>query len=287
MTGRMISTCILTDELAQFVDLSFDGQDHVQLMPLHLGMDGGSVVDLSRLKATQMPHARTGSPPPSLIAPGVDAYVQAFSSIARDYSDILAVLPAGGLSESYHNASIAAEMMEGTCKAAVVDTGSVGVGLGVLVAAAAERAASGADVNEIKRDLLGISNEVYAVFSITNLAYLQDLSIATASQAIVGEMLDVQQLFYLNSGTLIPVQKIRNPRHMVESIVEFVAEFNDPQRVAIQQAATGFHQEARAIRERLNLEYESVAIHEMAPTVALAALFGPQSFGLFLWEFTA
>jgi fatty acid-binding protein DegV len=116
------------------------------------------------------------------------------------------------------------------------------------------------------------------------MAYLERLGLINASQAFVGEMLAVQQLFYLNAGTLIPVQKIRNSRHLVESMLEFVAEFADPQRVALQQAATGYHQEARTIRERLTQEYPEVGINELSMTLPLAALFGPQSLGLFLWE---
>lgn len=278
----MNKTCILTDETAQFLDLSFSGQDLVQLMPVQILVDGA--VTGGDLRAQQLPLAGAGGAVPHLVSPTVDQFVQVFTNLSRKYADIVAILSSSGLTDCVRNAQEAAEITRGKCKVYVVDTGVVGIGLGILAVAAAERAAAGMPAADIKRDLLGLSGKVYAVFCIKNLSYIRRLGIATDAQALVGEMLDVNQMFYLNAGTLVPVQKIRNSRHMVESILEFVAEFSDPEQVAIQQAASGYHQEARTIRERLNQEYADLSISEMSLSVPLATLFGPQSFGLYLWE---
>lgn len=279
----MSKTCILTDETAQFLDLSFKGQDLVQLMPVQV-VQGDQVLGGTDLRAQSLPFAGAGESVPRLGSPSVEQFVQVFTNLSRRYADIVAILSSSGLTDCVPNALEAAELTRGICKVYIVDTGAVGVGLGILAVAAAERAAAGMPASEIKRDLLGLSGKVYAVFCIKNLAYVRSLGIVSDAQALIGEMLDVNQMFYLNAGTLVPVQKIRNSRHMVESILEFVAEFTDPMQVAIQQAATGYHQEARTIRERLNQEYEDLNISEMSLSVPLATLFGPQSFGLYLWE---
>jgi DegV family protein with EDD domain len=279
----MDTVCILTDGMAQFLDLEFEGQDLVQLMPMHVDMNGAPVEEI---RPHQLPHVRTRDPAPVLRAPAVEAYFNVFLNLSLTYREIVVVTSSAGLTASYRNAAAAAEQTEGRCRVEIVDTGSVGVGQGILVAAAAIQSAAGQDAVGIKKYLMGVSEKVYSVFCLQNMTYLERLGLINASQAFIGEMLEVQQLFYLNAGTLIPVQKIRNSRHLVESMLEFVAEFADPRRVALQQAATGYHQEARTIRERLIQEYPEVGISELALTLPLAALFGPQSLGLFLWEIT-
>jgi DegV family protein with EDD domain len=270
--------------MAQFLDLEFEGQDLVQLMPMHVELNGSAAGEEPR--PPQLPHARSGLPAPELRAPSVEAYVNVYLNLAMTHREVVVVASSSGLTESYRNAVAAAEQTMGRCRVEVVDTGTVGVGQGILVAAGAVQAAAGLDATRIKKYLLGVSEQVYSVFCLRNLAYLERLGLINGSQAFVGEMLDVQQLFYLNAGTLIPVQKVRNSRHLVESMLEFVAEFTEPRRVALQQAVTGYHQEARTIRERLLLDYPEVGINELAMTLPLAALFGPQSIGLFLWELT-
>ncbi len=280
----MSKTCVLTDETAQFLDISFEGQNLVQLMPVGVQINGSIYESYGDLKAQHLPSSGENAHVPQLVSPTVDQFVQVFTNLTRKFSDIVVILSSSRLTQSFQNAHEAAEITRGKCKVYLVDTGVVGIGLGILAEAAAKRAAAGMPPGEIKRDLMGLSGKVYAVFCIKNLSYIQKLGIVSEAQAIVGEMLEVHQMYYLNSGTLIPVQKIRNSRHMVESILEFVSEFNNPVQVAIQQAAAGYHQETRTIRERLNQEYSGLNINELALTLPLATLLGPQSFGLYLWE---
>ncbi|HUF37281.1 MAG TPA: DegV family protein [Anaerolineales bacterium] len=280
----MKPVCILTDGMAQFLDLEFSGQELVQLMPMQVDIAGANGAGDEELRPNLLPHARSGAVAPGLRAPSVEDFARVYLNLALTHDEIVVVASCGGLTESYHNAAAAAEQTRGRCRVEVIDTGTVGVGQGILVAAAAVQSASGMDGGRLKKYLLGVSEKVYSVFCLKNMAYLVRLGLISTSQAYIGEMLGVQQLFYLNAGTLIPVQKVRNSRHLVESMLEFVAEFNDPQRVALQQAATGYQQEARTIRERLLQEYPEVGINELALTLPLAALFGPESLGLFLWE---
>ena len=280
----MSKTCILTDETAQFLDLSFEGQELVQLMPVQIRYDGKDHGSIEGIRASQLPGTSSGMDVPLLIPPSVDQFVQVYTNLSRRYSEIVCVLSSSGLTKTFQHAQEAAEITRGQCKVHLVDTGMIGIGLGILVAAAAEKASKGLPAAEIKREMLGLSGKVYAVFCIKNLAYIEKLGIASEAQAMIGEMLGVHQMFYLNAGTLIPVQKIRNSRHMVESVLEFVDEFPEPEQVAIQQAASGYHQETRTIRERLNQEYENLTISEMSLSLPLATLLGPQSFGLYLWE---
>lgn len=280
----MSKTCILTDETAQFLDLSFAGQEHVQLMPVQIDFSRAKSSEDGELRAHHFPQTRSAAPRPALTAPTVEEYVQVYANLSRRYSNIVAILPASGLTRSFANAHEAAERMRGKCHVSLVDTGALGIGLGILTAAAAERAAAGEPAGEIKKELMGLSNRVYATFCIRNLAYLEKTGLVSPGQALIGELLDVHQMYYLNSGTLVPVQKIRNSRHMVESVLEFVAEFDDPRNVALQQSASGYQQEARTIRERLMLEYPDLNISEMSLSLPLGTLLGPQSFGLYLWE---
>ncbi len=70
-------------------------------------------------------------------------------------------------------------------------------------------------------------NHIYSVFCLPDLSHLYRSGQIDPAQAIVGEMLGVIPFFTLENGSLVHTQKIRSPRHLVDIMYEFVAEFEN------------------------------------------------------------
>jgi fatty acid-binding protein DegV len=110
---------------------------------------------------------------------------------------------------------------------------------------------------------------------------LQRAGVVNPSQALVGEYLKVMQVFTLDNGELVPTQKARNTRHLVDIFVEFLSEFFNLEHISIMQGAPAFEQETRGLRERLNEERPGIPISEQIINAPFASFIGPHSLGVF------
>jgi fatty acid-binding protein DegV len=138
-----------------------------------------------------------------------------------------------------------------------------------------------ADLELFARSLIP---KVYGMLCIPGLSYLKRGGFVNPSQARVGEYLQILQVFTLDNGELVPTQKARNPRHLVDILHEFLSEFGDLQHIALLQGVPAFEQETRALRERLAEDHRSTPISEQIINAPLASLIGPHSLGIFALE---
>ena len=125
---------------------------------------------------------------------------------------------------------------------------------------------------------------LYTVFCIQGLSYLYQSGYLEEAQAIVGEFLEILPIYILNEGQLVPTQKARNNRHLVDLFQEFLCEFNALDHIALLQGVPPFETETRALRERLSFDYEGTPISEHTISPELATMIGPRSLGLFVLQ---
>jgi len=288
----MSQVCILTDSTAQFPAHIFPGSDLVNVVPYHVQLeeqrlDGqpGSMdkdVKLIHLPVTVHAHSSLQVHPPS-----VEELSQIFMSLGFRYREIVVILISAHLSPALVNAQTAIETAK--CQAAIhlVDSQTTSVGLGLIVQTAASAAEQGLSGARISRLVRGLTPHVYTVFCLHNLSYLSRAGFIDPAQAVVGEMLEVVPFVILENGRLVPTQKVRGSRHLVDLLCEFVMEFNTVKHVALIQGNPPFDQEARLLRERLSGLYRSNSFSEHTLSVPLAALLGPHSLGLVVMEKSA
>jgi fatty acid-binding protein DegV len=93
-------------------------------------------------------------------------------------------------------------------------------------------------------------------------------------------MLNVIPFYILDSGRLVPVQKARSPRQIVDLLHEFASEFDHLEYIAILQGIPPYEQETRNLRERLNQTFPHVPVSEHMLSASMLSLFGPRSLGL-------
>ncbi len=280
----MSQVCILTDNSAQFPGISFRGYERVNIIPLHLRLNqrlyrrgkGVRVQDLP-------PYARNGLNP-KVLAPSVEEFALMYSRLGRSFGEVVVLLLSSHLNLAYHRALEAAESGSSRALVHVVDSQTTAAGLGMLVQAAAEAAEGGMEGMAIKRMIMGLVPKVYSVFFVSGLTYLHHTGITGSAQALVGEMLGVMPFFVLDGGRLMPIQKARSSRHLVDSLHEYISEFGDLAHIALVQGVPPFEQEVRSLRERIQLEFPGVSLSEHTIGLPVAGMLGPRSLGLFALE---
>jgi fatty acid-binding protein DegV len=104
------------------------------------------------------------------------------------------------------------------------------------------------------------------------------------AQAVVGEMLGWLSIFALEEGRLTPMEKVRTPRHMLETFQEFVGEFSNPHHVAFVRGVGRDIPHSRPLREFIAGNFPRTSFSEHSLGRHLSALLGPHSLGLVIME---
>jgi DegV family protein with EDD domain len=274
----MSSVCIVSDSTALFPSPVFTGRNRVHL--LHAGWTHSQPVS-EKLKAADLPASLRKGEAPALTTPKPADFEKLFRSLAGHYDAVLAVLHAGRFSQAAAAAQAAGATVHGTVPVRVVDSNTISLGLGFIVQAAAEAAEGGMTLPELDLYTRSLLPKVYGLLCVPGLTYLQRGGIINPSQALVAEYLQVTQVYTLEEGQLVPSQKARNTRHLVDVLFEFLSEFEDLRHIALMQGAPPFEAETRALRERLNEERRGIPISEQIINAPFASLIGPRSLGVF------
>jgi DegV family protein with EDD domain len=281
----MPRVCILTDSTAQFTDPVFPGLDLVNVIPLRIQYQNQIFFDGKDLKTICLPQTEQGENGPFILAPSIEDFRQAFIGLGRKYNEIIVILMSSLLSPTYAVALEAASSVKGPASIHFIDSQTTAVGLGLIVQAAAGAAEQSATTTRISRLVRGLIPRIYTVFCLQSLSYLYRSGHLDPAQAIVGEMLGITPFFAMENGHLVPNQKVRNSRHLVDILHEFISEFSHLKHIAIVQGVPPFEQEAHNLRERINGNFPAASFSEHTLGAALATILGPKSLGVVAMEY--
>ncbi|MEX2160335.1 MAG: DegV family protein [Anaerolineales bacterium] len=274
----MSPVCIVSDSTALFPNPVFPGRSLTHLLPAAWK---GSQPLSERLKAGDFPPSLKSGEAPVLAVPTAAEFEKLFRQLAAHYDSVLAILHAGRFSGTAAAAQEAAAIVHGTVPVRVIDSNTVSLGLGFIVQAAAEAAEGGMPLADLDLYARSLIPKVYGLLCIPGLTYLHRGGYVNPSQALVGEYLQITQVYALEEGQLVPSQKARNTRHLVDVLFEFLSEFEDLRHIALMQGAPPFEAETRALRERLNEERRTIPISEQIINAPFASFIGPHSLGVF------
>jgi DegV family protein with EDD domain len=272
-----MSVAIVTDSTVLFPNPVFAGRDLVHI----LTPAWKPAPQTDRLKAGDFPPSLRGGEAPRLVTASAADFEALFRQLGKTHEGVLAILHSGEFSNIEEEAQAAAGTVHGSVPVRVIDGLTVSLGLGLLVQAAAAASAGGMSLAELDLHVRSLVPRVFGMLCIPGLSYLQRNGSVNPSQARVGEFLEILQVFTLDNGELVPTQKARNPRQLVDIMHEFLSEFMDLQHIALLQGAPAFEAETRALRERLAEEGRTTPISEQIINAPLASFIGPRSLGLF------
>jgi len=272
---------VVTDSTALFPNPVFAGRDQVSILAAAWEP---KPENKERLKAADFPQSLKGNEAPQLVTPSAADFEALFRQLGAEHDGVLAVLHSGEFSKINQAAITAAQTVHGTVPVRVVDSHNVSLGLGLMVQAAALAAEGGMALPDLDLYARSLVPKVYGMLCVPGLSYLRRGGFVNPSQALVGEYLEILQVFTLDDGKLVPTQKARNPRQLVDILHEFLSEFVNLQHIALLQGAPPFEAETRALRERLAEEGRTTPISEQIINAPFASLIGPHSLGLFAIE---
>jgi len=168
---------------------------------------------LIKLKAASV-LPKTAAPPPVLYNPIFEAEGKAGNSL-------VVICPSAELSGTYRSAETAAQEFPGT-DIHIIDTRTIGSGLGSIVHCAVDWANEGLSAIEIVDRVKAMAKREHVYFMVDTLEYLRKGGRIGGVQALLGTLVQVKPILTIGNGRVEPFEKQRTKIRAVARLKELV-----------------------------------------------------------------
>lgn len=214
---------VVTDSTACLpADLA--GASGVQVVPLLVVMDGRSRTEGVEVTPGQVAEALRAMQPVSTSRPSPETFAERYRALLDGGAEaVLSVHLSGELSGTVDAArAAAAEVGTPERPVRVVDSRSLGMGLGYAVLAAADVLAAGGDLDGAARTAARVGMSAAGYFYVDTLEYLRRGGRIGGAQAALGSALAVKPLLQLVDGRLERLDRVRTASKALARLEEIV-----------------------------------------------------------------
>jgi len=157
----------------------------------------------------------------------LQTFLDLFTNTAKKKETLIYIAFSSGLSGTFATAKMAEqEVKEQYPEAAIhiLDTKCASLGYGLVVLKAAELAESGADANHIIEHCTTHAQQMEHIFTVDELDYLYRGGRVSKTAAFLGTMLKIKPLLDMEDGKLVPREKIRGSKRVLNRMIEVMEE---------------------------------------------------------------
>jgi fatty acid kinase fatty acid binding subunit len=279
MSGHV---AVVTDSTA-YLPAEVTEELGVSVVPLHVVIDGQSLEEGTQIGGERVAHALRADLPVTTSRPAPQEFVEVYRRLqAGGASGIVSVHLSGDISGTVDSARAAADEVSAPgFTVDVVDSRSLGMGLGFGVLDAARLAAQGAPAADVARAAVRRSVHASIFMYVDTLEYLRRGGRIGAAAAWLGSALTIKPLLHLVDGRLEPLDRVRTTERAITRLVEVVAATAGDAEVEIAvhhlSAAERAQDIAGRIREQLPA-VDDVLINEVGAVIG--AHVGPGAVGV-------
>lgn len=274
------SVAVVTDSTAYFPD-GVAERSGIRQVPLHVLVDDRQWLDGVQFGPAELVRALGRRASVTTSRPTPEEFKAAYTDAIRTGADtVVSVHLSGALSGTWESARLAAEQF-GAERVRVVDSRSTGMGLGFAALAAAGVAAEGGDLGAVADAAARVGARTRAFFSVDSLEYLRRGGRIGQAAARLGTALAVKPLLHVDSGRVVPLEKVRTGARARARLVELViqAAGSSPCQLAVHHLGAAERAEdlAAQLRSRVPMVSECL-ISEVG--AAIGAHAGPGMLGV-------
>ena len=186
----------------------------------------------------------TSRPAPERFA---DVYAAA---LAAGVDGVVSVHLSAEMSGTLEAARIAAQHAE--LPVEVIDSRSIGMGLGFAVLAAAETAATGADLAAVAAAAVRRASATRSLFYVDTLEHLRRGGRIGAAATLLGSALMVKPLLHITEGRIAPLEKVRTTSRALARLEELAVDIAGERLVDLAVQHVSAQPRAAALAERLS-----------------------------------
>jgi DegV family protein with EDD domain len=225
----------------------------IEVVPLRVIFPGGTTYrDGIEITTGEFYRMMAASPMlPTTSQPPAAEFEDVFARLTASGDEVLAIVISGYLSGTLASA-VAAQRSLAPAKITVFDSLAAAAPVAFMVQRAAERAATGASVQEITADLEILRARMQMLFVVDTLEYLQKGGRIGGAAALAGSLLRIKPILIIKEGRVDAWGKVRGKRKALQLAIEATAQHvgtGPSVRAAVMHAAC--EQEAREFGEQV------------------------------------
>jgi DegV family protein with EDD domain len=240
---------VVTDSTAYLPD-ALVAEHALVVVPLQVVIGGRSLAEGVEVGSREVAAALADWQPVTTSRPSPSAFAEAYRDAGT--SRIVSVHLSGDLSGTVGAAQVAArEVAHDGIAVQVVDSRSLGLGLGFAALAAARAARSGCDLDEVAMAAARCAYATPLWLYVDTLEHLRRGGRIGTAAAMVGSALAVKPLLHLVDGRLEPLERVRTAARALSRLEDIVVTSAGSRRVdvGVQHLAAG--ERAGELAERL------------------------------------
>ncbi len=218
-----MAVCVVTDSTAYLPD-GLAERRGIRQVPIHVVIDGCTWLDGVQFGPSDLVAALAQRVAVSTSRPTPGEFESVYTEAIRAGADtVVSVHLSRALSGTWESARLAAEQV-GAERVRVVDSRSAGMGLGFAALAAAGVAAAGGDLSTVYKTAEWVGGRTRTFFSVDTLEHLRRGGRISPAAALLGTALAVKPLLHVDSGRIVPLEKVRTATRARARLVELVVQ---------------------------------------------------------------
>jgi len=213
------SACDLTKEYYQQYD--------IDIVPLTVHLNENEYKDQMDISPKEIYDAMREGQTPTTSQVTPQMFDEIFTSYAKTGQPLVYLAFSSELSGTYQTAKMIEQHTKEKFPNAniyVIDTKCASIGYGLVVLRAAQLAQEGADIEQIINVATYHAKHMEHIFTVDNLEYLYRGGRVSRTSAFVGSLLNIKPILHVEDGKLIPLEKIRGSKRLLNRMVDIMAE---------------------------------------------------------------
>jgi DegV family protein with EDD domain len=246
----MTGVAIVTDSTS-YLPADLVSEHGIRVVPLQVVIGGSAYDESGATTSATVAEALRTRTPVTTSRPAPAAFLDAYEQAANQGCDgIVSIHLSADISGTHESATLAAR--DSPVPTRVVDSRSLGMGLGFAVLSAAEAAAAGeASLDEIAAVAAKRAAASMVVFYVDTLEHLRRGGRIGAGAAFLGSALAVKPLLRLVDGRIEPLEKVRTSVKAIARLEEISVTHAGDADVDIAVAHLANPDRARTLADRL------------------------------------
>lgn len=214
-----MSVAVITDSTAYLPAEILAGMS-IDVVPVQV-IIGGRAYDETDPEASpaRVAGALRAWQPVTTSRPSPERFRQAFTDAAQHGADaIVCATLSSRMSATFESAELAAKEVD--VPVHVIDSRTVGMGLGFAVLSGARRAADGAPADEVAALIQRRARASTSLFYVDTLEYLRRGGRIGAARAAMGQALQVKPILQILDGEVMPLERVRTSAKAIARLTE-------------------------------------------------------------------
>ncbi len=222
---------------------------------------------------------------PTTSQPTMEDISSVYEECLADGSEVIAIHLSSGMTGTVASARMVRDMIREKERLTVIDSRKASIGQGLLVLEAARMADAGMTKDEILSRIFWLRSRLRCVFTIDTLEYLVKGGRVSRTKGLVGTMLDIKPILWVNpQGYIEPIDKVRGRKTALRRLAQMVDEMGrdiEEQTVGISHAVCP--EDAERFREVFMNQFKAkeVIMGTIGPVVGSHV--GPGTLAIFFY----